>query len=58
MKKLQVQYPIWIQMALTIGIAIKWEVHHMDVKNVFLHVGLKRKYTWNCKLKKSLYGLK
>eukprot|EP00253_Pinus_taeda_P036552 PITA_36552 len=59
-----------IRLALSIAAARGWEVHHMDVKNAFLHGDLEEEiymeqppgYMQNsslvCKLKKSLYGLK
>jgi hypothetical protein len=59
-----------IQLALSIAIAKGWELHHMDVKNPFLHSDLSQeiymaqpqgfmKYSYLiCRLKKSLYGLK
>eukprot|EP00253_Pinus_taeda_P022063 PITA_22063 len=59
-----------IRLALSIAAARGWEVHHMDVKNAFLHGDLEEEiymeqppgYMHNsslvCKLKKSLYGLK
>eukprot|EP00253_Pinus_taeda_P025994 PITA_25994 len=59
-----------IRLALSIAAVRGWEVHHMDVKNAFLHGDLEEEiymeqppgYMQNsslvCKLKKSLYGLK
>jgi hypothetical protein len=59
-----------IRLALSIAATRGWEVHHMDVKNAFLHGDLEEEiymeqpqgYMQNsslvCKLKKSLYGLK
>jgi hypothetical protein len=36
-----------IQLALAIVATRKWEVHHMDVKNAFLHGYLMRRYIWS-----------
>ena len=59
---------IWL--ALSIAATRGWEVHHMDVKNVFFHGDLKEEIYMEepqgymkssslvCKLKKSVYGLK
>lgn len=59
-----------IRLALAIAAARKWEVHHMDVKNAFLHGDLEEEIYMEqpqgyvqdpslvCRLKKSLYGLK
>ena len=59
-----------IRLVLSIAASKKWEVHHMDVKSVFIHGYLKEEiYTQNiegfvtnpsllCWLKKSLYGIK
>jgi hypothetical protein len=59
-----------IRLALAIAIAKGWEVHHMDVKNAFLHGDLSEEIYMEqpqgfmqdsylvCRLKKSLYGLK
>jgi hypothetical protein len=56
-----------IQLALAIATTRKWEVHHMDVKNAFLHGDLEEEiymehpqgYVHNpslvCRLKKSLW---
>ena len=57
---------------LVVGAARRWILHHMDVKNVFLHGNLeaevymcqppgfkdKKHPEYVCKLKKALYGLK
>jgi hypothetical protein len=60
----------YIRVSLAIAAAKGWEVHQMDVKNVFLHGELSKEiyveqlqgFIHNsslvCKLKKSLYGLK
>jgi hypothetical protein len=59
-----------IQLALSILVAKRWEVHHMDVKNAFLHGDLSEEIYMEqtqgfmqdsslvCQLKKSIYGLK
>jgi hypothetical protein len=59
-----------IRLALAIAAAKGWEVHHMDVKNAFLHSDLSEEIYMEqpqgfmqdsslvCRLKKSLYGLK
>ena len=59
-----------IHLTLAIAAAQGWEVHHMDVKNVFLHGDLSEEIYMEqphgfiqdsslvCRLKKSLYGLK
>jgi hypothetical protein len=59
-----------IRLALAIVVVKGWEVHHMDVKNYFLHGDLSKEFYMEkphgfihnsylvCKLKKSLYGLK
>jgi hypothetical protein len=59
-----------IRLALAIVEAKGWEVHHMDVKNAFLHSDLSEEIYMEqpqgfmhdsslvCRLKKSLYGLK
>ena len=59
-----------IRLALSIAAARGWEVHHMDVKNAFLHGDLSEEIYMEqphgfiqdsslvCRLKKSLYGLK
>eukprot|EP00253_Pinus_taeda_P003569 PITA_03569 len=59
-----------IHLALAIATAQGWEVHQMDVKNVFLHRDLSEEIYMEqphgfiqdsslvCRLKKSLYGLK
>jgi hypothetical protein len=59
-----------IRLALSIVTTKGWEVHHMDVKNAFLHSDLSEEIYMEqpqgfmqdsslvCRLKKSLYGLK
>jgi hypothetical protein len=59
-----------IRLALSIVVARGWEVHHMDVKNAFLHgdllediymehpPGFMHASSLVCRLKKSLYGIK
>jgi hypothetical protein len=59
-----------IRLALSIAATKGWEVHHMDVKNAFLHDDLSEEIYMEqpqgfmqdsslvCRLKKSLYGLK
>jgi hypothetical protein len=59
-----------IHLALAIAVTKGWEVHQMDVKNVFLHGDLSKEIYMDqpqgfmhdsslvCQLKKSLYGLK
>jgi hypothetical protein len=59
-----------IRLALAIATTKVWEVHHMDVKNAFIHDDLSEEIymeqPWGfmkdsslvCRLKKSLYGLK
>jgi len=59
-----------IHFPLSIAVAKGWEVHHMDVKNAFLHDDLSEEIYMEqpqgfvqdsslvCRLKKSLYGLK
>ena len=59
-----------ICLALSIPAARRWEVHHMDVKNSFIHSDLEEEiyvdqpqgyvnnYSLVCRLKESLYGLK
>eukprot|EP00253_Pinus_taeda_P030699 PITA_30699 len=59
-----------IRLTLAIAAAQQWEVHHMDVKNTFLHGdvseeiyieqphGFIQDSSLVCRLKKSLYGLK
>ena len=59
-----------IRLVLTIATSKQWDVHHLDVKSVFLYEYLKEEiymqhpegFVTNpslvCRLKKSLYGLK
>ena len=59
-----------IQLALSITASKGWELHQIDVKNVFLHSDLSEEIYMEkpqgfmqdsslvCRLKKSLYGLK
>ena len=59
-----------IRLVLAISASKRWEVHHMNVKLVFIHGYIHEKIYMNqskgyitdpslvCKLKKSLYGLK
>ena len=59
-----------IRLVLAMVASKGWEVHHMDVKSVFLHGELQEEiymqqlegFQWDpslvCRLKKSLYGLK
>ena len=59
-----------IRLVFAISASKHWEVHHMDVKSVFLYGDLQEEIYMNhvewyisdptlvCKLQKSLYGLK
>ena len=59
-----------IRLFLAIATSNRWEVHHMDVKSVFLHGDMEEEIYMRhlegyiedssvvCKLRKSLYGLK
>ena len=59
-----------IRLVLAIAAPKRWEIHHMDVKSVFLHGDLEEEIYMKqlegfiddpslvCRLRKSLYGLK